>query len=143
MYRRILLAYDGSPQSMVALRQAADLALVFNAQLYILGVVTTTLGLALARGNGTIIDPVELERKRIEDNVESAVRKVRNNGVHVQEIFRDGDPATEIINCANHVRADLIVLGCSSNDSIMSWIRRSIRSKLLNILPCNILISSG
>src|SRR3546814_5324675 len=48
MYRRIVLAYDGTRAGREALRQGTDLAILCKAQVCLLAVVAPELGIALA-----------------------------------------------------------------------------------------------
>ena len=47
MYQKILLAYDGSSFIATALHQGADLACLCQAELHLLGIVSTTGNMTL------------------------------------------------------------------------------------------------
>ncbi len=50
MYRKILLAYDGSTEGRRALREGAALALRCNAEVFLLAVIDNSASLATAEG---------------------------------------------------------------------------------------------
>jgi nucleotide-binding universal stress UspA family protein len=52
MFKRILLAYEGSPETEAALSQAAELALLCKAELHLLGVCAATGTAALLQMDG-------------------------------------------------------------------------------------------
>lgn len=141
MYRKILLAYNGSAHSAAALRQAADIARAFNAELHILGIVVTTGGLAMAQAAGPT-DVIEMEGARIRQALETAARNLRDQGVNVSACIRQGDPAIEIVGYARKIQADLAVLGHTDKGIITRWFQGSIGAKLLSNLPCSLLIAT-
>ena len=53
MYRKILLAYDGSTFSAAVLRQGAELANLCKAELHLLSIVVTTGAMGMAESVGS------------------------------------------------------------------------------------------
>lgn len=141
MYRKILLAYNGSAHSAAALRQAADLARAFEAELHVLGIVVTTGGLAMAQAAGPT-DVIEMERARIRQALEAAAHDLKDQGVNVSACIRQGDPSNEIVGYALKIKADLVVLGHTDKGMLTRWFQGSIGSKLLSHLPCSLLIAT-
>ncbi|MBN2678607.1 universal stress protein [Acidithiobacillus montserratensis] len=47
MYRKIMVAYDGSASSELALQQGADLAALMQAELHLFGAIVSTGGMAI------------------------------------------------------------------------------------------------
>jgi nucleotide-binding universal stress UspA family protein len=142
MHKKILLAYNGSAHSEAAMRQAADLARLANAELHILGIVVTTGGLAMAQATGAI-DVLDVERSRIQKAIEKAVRGLTEHNIKVHACIRQGDPANEIVAHARKIGADLVVLGHTDKGIITRWFQGSIGAKLLSNLPCSLLIATG
>jgi nucleotide-binding universal stress UspA family protein len=142
MYRTILLAYDGSNYSDVALRQGADLARACGAQLHLLGVVQTTGSMAIAEGMGGQ-DIWGRERAHVEKALEAAKQAATEQGVTAIVTISEGDPAGEILRHARAVKADLVVLGHKERGVVASWFGRSVGADLLGSLPCSVLIATG
>ena len=142
MFGKILLAYDGSASGAAALRQSADLARVCKAELHLLGIVLTTGFMALAEGSGSI-DVWGQERESLQRALDAAGHDLDAQGVNVTSSIREGDPQAEIINYAHAIKADLVVLGHSGRGVIARWFEGSVGSKLLNNLPCSLLIATG
>jgi nucleotide-binding universal stress UspA family protein len=142
MFGKILLAYDGSASGVAALRQSADLAHLCKAELHLLGIVLTTGFMALAEGSGSI-DVWGRERESLQQALDAAVRYIGAQGVNVISSIREGDPQAEIIHYAHQIKADLVVLGHSGKGVIARWFEGSVGSKLLNNLPCSLLIATG
>ena len=52
MYRKVLLAYDGSVEGRIALREGAMLAKLCQAEVVLLAVVNLSAGIMMAEGAG-------------------------------------------------------------------------------------------
>lgn len=142
MYRKIVVAYDGSSFSDVALRQGCDLARLCKAELHLVGIVATTPNMALAEGTAGI-DIWGMERKQLEEALESAARDLSDQGLNAGTSIREGNPANEIAACATEQNADLVVVGHSDKGAIARWFEGSVGAGLLRDLPCNLLVATG
>jgi nucleotide-binding universal stress UspA family protein len=140
LYKTILLAYNGSAHSAVALRQAVSIARMADANLHILGVVVTSGGLAMAQASGSS-DVIEGARAAIQRSLEGLATKLRDEGLSVVFTVREGDPAQQIIHYASQAKADLVVLGNSNKGTIARWLQGSVGAKLLSQLPCSLMIA--
>jgi len=142
MYRKILLAYDGSTFSAAVLRQGAELANLCKAELHLLSIVVTTGAMGMAESVGSS-DVWGLEQEQLQPVVEAAVQELHHQGLTVISCVRYGDPAVEIAAYAHEVDADLVVLGHTSKGMLTRWFRGSVGAKLLDHLPCSLLIATG
>jgi nucleotide-binding universal stress UspA family protein len=107
MYQKILLAYDGTSFSASALLQGADLARLCQAELHLLGIVSTTGSSLIVEAEGQI-DVWGLQRQDIERALESAAHDLGGKGVKAVTSIRQGDPAGEIVAHAHEIKADLV-----------------------------------
>lgn len=142
MYRKILLAYDGSTFSAAVLQQGAELASLCKAELHLLSIVVTTGSMAIAEAVGPE-DVWGVEQKYLKRVLEAAVQDLRSQGVSVIACVRSGDPAVEIAAYAHEVGADLVVLGHTSKGMLTRWFQGSVGAKLLDHLPCSLLVATG
>jgi nucleotide-binding universal stress UspA family protein len=108
---RVLLATDLSPSSEPVLRCATALASRFNAELYLLHVVPAPSEDAPMGERGPTTDTPE--RHAME-----AMRRMRQELLAADDKYTTavlaGDPAARILQKAEDVRADLIVVGTSA-----------------------------
>ena len=141
MYRKILLAYDGSSFSDAVLRQGAELASACKAELHLLGVVATTAAMAIAESFGPS-DVVGVEQRDLQRIVDAAVEDMRHRGLRVTASVRFGDPAVEIVACAREWEADLIMLGHKTRGTLTRWLQGSVGAYLLHHLPCSLLVAT-
>ncbi|MHB8166561.1 MAG: universal stress protein [Sulfuricella sp.] len=142
MYRKILLAYDGSTFSAAVLQQGAELASLCKAELHLLSIVVTTGSMAIAEAVGPS-DVWGLEQQDLQRVVEAAEQDLHSQGLTVVTCIRFGDPAVEIAAYAHEVDADLVVLGHTSKGMLTRWFQGSVGAKLLDYLPCSLLVATG
>ena len=142
MYRRILLAYDAAPYAAAALLQSAGLARLCNAELHLLGVVTTSGSLGIAESVGTS-DVWGMEHDTLRQILETTARELHSQGLTMLICVREGDPATELATYAREMAIDLVVLGHSGKGVLPRWFHDSVGVKLLDLLPCTLLVAQA
>lgn len=135
------MCYHATHHSTVALGQAADVALACNAELHLLGIVVTNGGMALAQSAGPT-DVLGIEHDRIRKALDIAAGELFAQKVNVLTAIREGEPVTEILGYAHQIKADLVVLGHSEKGAVARWFQGSTSSRLLNNLPCSLLIAT-
>lgn len=153
MYQKILLAYDGTASTSVALRQSVDLARHCEAELHLLGVVAVTPMTAAAGASvvgGAVVgaypvvneiwgrDEAELRRA-----LDAAIHDLEGQGVTFGTSIRFGSPGAEIAACAHEIKADLVVIGHTGKGVLARLFEGSVGAELLNNLPCSLLVASG
>jgi nucleotide-binding universal stress UspA family protein len=133
VYRKIVLAYDGSLEGRVALREGALLAKRLEAQVFLLA-VTPFVAVIDAMGGAIQSDP---SARAIFDE---GLAKARELGLDVVGELAQGD-ATEVISSfAKRVGADLVVVGHRRKSLVERWWAGSGDSLLMDKLECSLLI---
>jgi nucleotide-binding universal stress UspA family protein len=141
MYRKILLAYDGTKAGRVALRQGADLAKSCNASVFLLAVVDLPTGMLMAESAAPSGLP-ETQRLEFEHILEEGVARLKERELEVEYRLEFGVPVERIVQVAEEIAADLIVVGHREESTIARWWRgASMGASLLNQAPCSILIA--
>ncbi len=142
MFKRILLAYDGSPQTDAALSEATELALLCKAELHLLGVCATTGTAALLQAD---VSPelFAVERDQVQEVLASAASDLGKRGLIVNTCIREGIPAIEIAAHANEINADLAIVGHTTKGVLARWLVGSTGADLIRHLPCSLLISTN
>lgn len=141
MFKRILLAYDGSPEYRAALRQGAELAEFCGAKVHLLAIITSSTTMPIAGG----VNPSDLvneEQREIRGYLEEGVARLRERGIKAEGRLGYRDPVDEIAATAREIDADLIVVGHRHRNSFERWWRKSTSKNLLTVAPCSVLVSS-
>lgn len=119
MYKTILLAYDGSREGLLALREGALLAKTCDAKVVLLSVIPHATGaVEMAAGvGGDLADETQDYRNRLNDAVVWA--KQRDFAPIPKLVV--GNPAQSIGKVANEVAADLVVVGHRRKGFLERW----------------------
>lgn len=141
MYKRILLAYDGSEAGQQALLDCDDLAQWSGAELRLIAVMPLHMGsIGLEVG---VYDQAVEERERIKYQgiLDSGIERLRASGHAVQGDVVTGDSVTEITRCARDIGADLVVVGHKHLESWAArWWQGAISGALIEHAPCSVLV---
>ena len=139
MYKRILLAYDGSVEGRTALREGALLARQCGAKVFLLSV--------LADDGNFLLAEVALAGASV--RIEDDFREILNEGVArlkklgfdpVAKLVR-GQPAEEIGKFAKEIEADLIVVGHRRQSAFDRWWSGPKGSYLMDYTDCSLLVA--
>ena len=141
MYKRILVAYDGSEAGQKALLDSRELAQWANSELYLVAVMPPAS--ALIGGEGYVYDPriEEEERKEYENILQEGLRRLSESGRTAKGEVVVGDAVDEVSRYASKIGADLIVLGHKHLTSWTArWWRGSVSKALIEHAPCSVLV---
>jgi nucleotide-binding universal stress UspA family protein len=115
--KRIVVAADGSPASILGLQQVADLAPRMGAKVVVVYVRHLPATALMASGGADVslmqaMDEMESEVRQL------VLRLVGATGVAWEYMVRVGSPGEEIAKVADEVHADLIVVGSNRHSSL-------------------------
>jgi nucleotide-binding universal stress UspA family protein len=141
MYKRILLAYDGSEAGQKALLECREIARWSHAELHLVAVMPAVAP-TLAIDGGILSQPdheaIEREYARILD---AGLGSLANLGYSARGEVVAGDPVTEIAGHARKVGADLIVVGHQHQKRWAArWWRGFTSGSLIEHAPCSVLV---
>lgn len=136
MFKRILVAYDGSEKAKKALEIGIDLAKKYYSKLYIVEVVDETV----FRNSGILppLEAIEELRKKAEKDIQEAYKKAQGLDV-VAEVI-SGDPASSILEYASNKGIDLIVVGSRGLSTFKKILLGSVSSAILNNSTISVLV---
>jgi len=139
MYRRILLAYDGTAEGGLAVREGALLAKQCCAQIFLLAVVPETSATRLADGvyAGAVaqqIDPYQAMLERVAAWLEE-------RGYNPVARLEVGEPAPTIGAVAKAVDADLVVISHHHQGFLARLWEDSTEAWLSDHLGCTLMIA--
>ncbi|MBV9996411.1 MAG: universal stress protein [Caulobacteraceae bacterium] len=139
MYRKILLAYDGSVEGAVALREGALLAKRLGAKVFLLSVVAESGGMLMAEAahGGAVAHQIDTYKAVLE----RGVARLKQLGLEPVARLVQGEPTPAIGAVATQIGADLVVIGHHRQNPIARWLSGSTRAQLSDYLTCSLLIA--
>lgn len=142
MYKRILLAYDGSPSGQQALLDCQDLAQWAHSELTLVAVMPMYVDLMGMGGGGFDGQVLEREKQALQSVLDEGTRRLVAAGHNASGEVLEGDIVDEITKYATKISADLIVVGHKHLDSWAArWWRGSISKTLIEHSPCSVLVA--
>jgi nucleotide-binding universal stress UspA family protein len=143
LFERIVVGTDGSDTAAEAVRQAAELARLSGATLDIV----------------SAYEPVPQDRLRSESEIPADVAysvgpredvnqvleaagatAAKEKEVKVETHAREGDPADAILDVAEEIKADLIVVGNKGMTGARRFLLGSVPNKISHHAPCGVYI---
>jgi nucleotide-binding universal stress UspA family protein len=135
-FRKLLVGYDGSPQSEKAVDIAFSLAECLDA---------TVLIFAIARPPEPATS-VELEamlddaKEHFEEGFKKIMERARGHDIDVQTAMAVGHPAEQIIHRAEVDGIDLIILGRRGRSMISRMMLGSVSERALRYAHCPVMV---
>ena len=129
MYKRLLVAFDGSKLSHKILNHACTVAKKFGSELKILTVIPNQPIFIVSDIISQIVllnqeNEVRPKCTKILVNAEAYVR-VEYPDMNVTGILKEGRPSAKIVEVAEKDGCDIIIMGCRKMGSIMSLLGES------------------
>jgi nucleotide-binding universal stress UspA family protein len=139
MYKRILLAYDGSREGRTALREGALVARQFDCKIYLLCVAAETPGVRI--GEAAHAGAVAYAQDTYASLFDEAMARLKAFGFSPEGRIVTGEPAAEIARYAQESGADLVVVGHRRKNLLERWWSGETGAYLLDHIGCSLLIA--
>lgn len=141
MYKKILLAYNGTSEGRSALLACAELAAFVNAETHLLSVASLPSSMFLTEGF-LPEEIIEEEKKRMQLVLDEGIAGLTAKGFSVTGHLAVGEPVEEISRISTELDCDLIVVGHRQKQSFAQrWWRGSVGASLIDFSPCSILVA--
>ena len=146
MFKKILVAVDGSELSYKSVDYALDLAQKYSAQLKIVTVIDAPSDTLVAQASAFAPQSMKEHEEKLEKDHEQilakAIQKAQNltPKVSVSKEVLEGHPAQKIIETTKQESFDLIVMGSRGLGGIKEFILGSVSDKVADEAPCPVLI---
>jgi nucleotide-binding universal stress UspA family protein len=138
MYRKIVLAYDGTREGLIALREGALIAKHFHAEVHLLAVIPENDGMRIAAGvHGGAATPEVGPYKTLLDQAAATAERL---GLKPIPKLAIGEPVPVIGAYAKRIGADLVVLGHRRQNLLQRWWSGSSGAYVSDIVECSVLV---
>jgi len=143
MFDSIVVGTDGSETASEAVKQAAELAKISKSELNIVSayepVSQSQLREEARDVPGDVAQTVN-PREVVNVTLEKASGIAKKSKVKVQTHPREGDPADAILDVAEDIKADLIIVGNKGMTGAKRFLLGSVPNKVSHHAPCSVMI---
>ena len=143
MFSRIVVGTDGSETATEAVKQATELARATGAALDIVSayepVPRDRLREESAEVPGDVAHSVG-PREDVNQVLEGAAKTAKAAGIEIQTHPREGEPADALLDVAEEVKADVIVVGNKGMTGAKRFLLGSVPNKVSHHSPCGVWI---
>ena len=148
MYQTILVAYNGSPESRVALQECLRITLPKTATVHLLAVVSPPPYLLVGEFAAAAVLSVEeglaVEKEKMKRELDAGAAMLTERGLNVAPHLVVGEPVSVIEELAHDLQVDLVIVGHSRQKPVaLRWWRGSTDTLLVEKLRCSLLVASG
>jgi nucleotide-binding universal stress UspA family protein len=143
VFNRIVVGTDGSETAAQAVRQAIELAKTFGAQLSIVSAYAPIPGRRVKGEQSEAPADVHYEigpREDVNLVLDAAAADAKAAGVEVRTHPVEDDPADAILNVAEEIKADLIVVGNKGMTGARRYLLGSVPNNVSHHAPCSVII---
>jgi nucleotide-binding universal stress UspA family protein len=143
VFKRIVVGTDGSETAAQAVRQAVELAKLSEAQLSLVSAYAPVSGRRVQGEQQEAPADVQYEigpREDVNLVLDAAAAEAKKEGVEVKTHPVEGDPADAILNVAEEVNADLIVVGNKGMTGARRYLLGSVPNNVSHHAPCSVII---
>lgn len=137
MYKKIVVAYDGSEHSKKGLSVALELAKMFGSSVAIVSVahipdfVETKDEL-----NGMLTEAKQYYAKLHEE----AIKIAHDVGVEIATAVVPGHPANGVVSYAESIKADLIIVGQRGRSGVARYIVGNVAENIVRHAHCSVMV---
>jgi nucleotide-binding universal stress UspA family protein len=143
VFKRIVAGTDGSPTATEAVRRAIRLASLAGVSLDIVSAYQPVPRSRLREAEQGAPDDVRHEigpRQDVDVFLNAASREASEAGVEAETHARDGDPAAVLIDVAEEVGADLIVVGSVGMTGAKRFLLGSVPNRVAHHAACDVYV---
>jgi len=137
MYRKILVAHDGSPGAFAALTTGLNLAAKLEAEIHMISVNE------LAAFPGTMDEVIEEQdegRRRLQPVIDRATQLAALKGLSIEAHLLPGHPIKVITDFVRDQGFDLLVVGFMGHSALYNKLIGSTTERLVNHAPSAVLV---
>ena len=137
MFKKILVAYDGSDGAKLALQKAAEIAKVTDVELHLLAVGRIP---EYAETVSETEEAREQAKSYYTKIMDEAADHLKQRGLSAKIHIDFGKPADTILRIAEDLRVDLLVLGTHPHSALRRRVLGATADKVIDHAHCSVLV---
>ena len=147
--KKILVPVDGSPTSLKAALKAVEVAKKYDSELIFMTVArvpekiisTGDSGLASSGYGAYDLEKIGVELKENQSRIlDHSIQYLDLEGVKWEKKMAEGFPSEEIVDMANELGVDLIVIGRRGYSRIKRFFTGSVSNRVISEAHCPVLV---
>jgi len=147
MYNKILCPIDLSIRSKAALSIAISYARLFESALIILNIHDEFLNkkeMVMSRVSiDLILEEFKLIAHQSKTKILDSVTKLKGDDIKKEIVLKEGDVKESIINYANTIKPDIIIMGTNGKDSLRDYVIGTTASYVVENSTYPVLVMPG
>jgi len=144
MFKHILCPTDLKERAFIALKKAVQIAHQFNSKITILNVHPEFMGQQEREMLRVSFDGLKEKYRRValesREEMKAEISKLHAEDIQVDYELREGKPETAIVETAEKLGIDLIVICTYGRDNIMDFVTGTITEHVINHASCPVLV---
>jgi nucleotide-binding universal stress UspA family protein len=136
-YQIIVVGTDGSPRASVAVNAALDLAELTGATVHAVHAMHTPAMIEDPHSAQIVMDEMRGHSDTIQEEL---LENAKRRKVTLEFHSSMGEPANALVELAELLKADLVVVGNRGMSGMKRFVLGSVPNKVSHHCPCNVLI---
>jgi nucleotide-binding universal stress UspA family protein len=144
MFRHILCPTDLRERAFIALKKAVQIAHQFNSKITMLNAHPEFMGQKEREMLRVSFNSLKEKYRRIavesREEMKATISKLHVEDIQVDYVLREGKPETIIVETAEKLGIDLIVICTDGRDNIKDFVTGTITEHVINHASCPVLV---
>ena len=144
MFNHILCPTDLKERSDIAVIKAVQIAHQFGSKITLLNIHEDFMDKEEREMLRVSVDKMKEKYKRIaidsKEEMKAVIHKLHADDIEVDYLLHSGKPEKVIVEIAEQLGTDLIVIGTDGRDNVKDFIVGTITEHVINAAPCPVLV---
>ena len=144
MFKHILCPTDLKARSDIAAKKAVQIAHQFGSKITLLNIHQEFMDKEERKMLRVSVNEMKEKYRRIaidsKEEMKAVIHKLHADDVEVDYLLRDGKPEKVIVEVAEQLGTDLIVISTDGRDNVMDFVVGTITEHVINAAPCPVLV---
>jgi nucleotide-binding universal stress UspA family protein len=144
MFNHILCPTDLKARSDIAAKKAVQIAHQFGSKITLLNIHQEFMDKEERKMLRVSVNEMKEKYRRIaidsKEEMKAVIHKLHADDVEVDYLLRDGKPEKVIVEVAEQLGTDLIVISTDGRDNVMDFVVGTITEHVINAAPCPVLV---